>query len=220
MEGVERWVRRAGGAGALLVLASLFWGLWRTGRGPLAPGTGRAAVVRRGWFLAASSVVFFGGCIRLWHPLPVRLAPPLRALALALGAPLYAAGLGLVLAGQRALGEMFNVSTSQGAPLYAEQRLVTNGPFAVARHPMYLGYQLAALGALLLYRTWTTALLAPAALALVFRARREEAALAERFGAAWREYCRRVPAWGVPGMRGLGGLKGTEGYEGYQGCAG
>jgi protein-S-isoprenylcysteine O-methyltransferase Ste14 len=201
LDSVERGLRRAGAAGALLVLARLFWGLWRGRRRPLAPGAGRAALVRRGPFLVAASGVFFGGCAWLWRPLPIVLAPSGRALALALSAPLYAAGLGLVLAGQRALADMFNVATSMGAPLYAEQRLVTGGPFAVVRHPMYLGYQLAAVGALLLYRTWTTALLVPAALALALRARREEAALAARFGAAWMDYRRRVPAW-LPRFRG------------------
>jgi protein-S-isoprenylcysteine O-methyltransferase Ste14 len=145
--------------------------------------------------MLAASVLFFEICRRLWRPLPWTLGRAGRSLAVCTGAPLYAAGLGLVLWGRLTLGDMFNFSTSQSAPLFARQHLITHGPFAFVRHPMYLGYGLAAAGGLLLYRTWTTLLLLPAVLGLALRARREETALAARFGAAWAAYAQRVPAW-------------------------
>jgi protein-S-isoprenylcysteine O-methyltransferase Ste14 len=190
-------VRAAGGAGALGVLLVLLWGLRQASARPLAAGE-RPGLTRRPPALLAATLAFAGLGWGLWRPLPLRLGPAARTLALAAGAPLYAAGLALVMWGRLALGDMFAASSSRGAPLFAEQRLVTHGPYARVRHPMYLGYMLAAVGGLLLYRTWTTLLLVPASLTLALRARREEAALAARFGAAWAAYVRRVPAW-IPG---------------------
>ncbi|MBZ0287792.1 MAG: isoprenylcysteine carboxylmethyltransferase family protein, partial [Anaerolineae bacterium] len=74
-------------------------------------------------------------------------------------------------------------------------QLITNGPFAVVRHPMYLGVVLASIGCLLMYATWTTLLLCTLAPILIRRARREEVVLAQEFGAQWLEYCQRVPAF-------------------------
>jgi protein-S-isoprenylcysteine O-methyltransferase Ste14 len=195
LETLERASRRAGTVGALLVSGSLIWGVWRTRNRPLGREAGRSAFVRRDSFLVSVTLVFVGACWRLWRPLPLTLPPGGRVLALALGAPLLAVGFGLVLAGRLTLGQNFNVSTSLGAPLYADQRLVTGGPYRLVRHPMYLGYLLASLGGLLVYRTWTTLVLAPMPLTLAFRARREEQALAARFGPEWAAYCRGVPAW-------------------------
>ncbi len=90
---------------------------------------------------------------------------------------------------------MYNVSSSMGAQLYADHRLVTHGPFAIVRHPMYLGVILASAGGLLIYRTWTLLFTTVSFLGLVLRARREEEALAAEFSEQWEEYRRRVPAW-------------------------
>jgi protein-S-isoprenylcysteine O-methyltransferase Ste14 len=94
---------------------------------------------------------------------------------------------------------MYFVSTSIGAQLYADHKLVTSGPYAIVRHPMYLGLITAALGSLLLYRTWTTAAFVIFAPFLLLRARREEQALSAEFGEAWQAYAARVrmilPGW-------------------------
>jgi protein-S-isoprenylcysteine O-methyltransferase Ste14 len=100
-----------------------------------------------------------------------------------------------VLWGRLALGKNYFVSTGFGAQLFAGHQLVTDGPFAIVRHPMYSGLVLAALGALLIYSTWTTLLFVCFAPLTCFRARHEEAALAAEFGENWREYRRRVPAF-------------------------
>ena len=101
----------------------------------------------------------------------------------------------LVLWGRLALGRDYFVSTGLGAQLFAGQRLVTGGPYAIVRHPMYAGLTLAALGSLLIYATWTTLLFAIFAPLVFVRARREEQALRAEFGQQWEEYCRRVPAF-------------------------
>jgi hypothetical protein len=60
---------------------------------------------------------------------------------------------------------------------------------------MYLGLALAALGALAVYRTWSTVLFVLQVPVLVVRAHREEELLARTFGEAWERYAARVPAW-------------------------
>ena len=77
---------------------------------------------------------------------------------------------------------------------------MTRGPFAIMRHPMYLGLIAAALGSLLLYHTWTTLAYAVFAPFILFRARREEQALAAEFGEDWQDYCRHVLAF-IPRLR-------------------
>jgi protein-S-isoprenylcysteine O-methyltransferase Ste14 len=60
---------------------------------------------------------------------------------------------------------------------------------------MYLAVILAGWGGLLLYRTWTMLLFAVIMLGLVYRARKEEQALAETFGVEWKVYTHHVPGW-------------------------
>jgi protein-S-isoprenylcysteine O-methyltransferase Ste14 len=196
LETVETRARRAGGITVLLTLAAIFWGIWRGLQQPVAARSGRYFhLLRCPRFYLLASTGYFALCWRLWRPLPLRLSRPGRALALLLGAFLYFPGLGLVLWGRLALGRMYNVSSSFGAQLYGEHQLVTGGPFAYVRHPMYLGILLTALGGIALYRTWTFVLLLTHFPALVLRARREEHALADAFGAEWAAYCRQVPPW-------------------------
>jgi protein-S-isoprenylcysteine O-methyltransferase Ste14 len=78
--------------------------------------------------------------------------------------------------------------------LKAKERVVTTGAYRLVRHPICLGMILAALGGVFVYRTWTQLFLLVCSLGLLLRARRDEQALAARFGAAWRVYCDRVPA--------------------------
>lgn len=62
---------------------------------------------------------------------------------------------------------------------------------------MYVGLALAALGALAVYRTWSTVLFLLQVPVLVVRARRKVELLAGTFGKAWERYGGRVPA-GLP----------------------
>lgn len=119
---------------------------------------------------------------------------------LVLGISLYFPGLALVLWGRLTLGKMYNVSSVLASQLYIDHQLIMNGPFAYVRHPMYLGFRMAAFGGLLIYRTWTLVFLAVALLGLAFRAQREEQGLTAEFGEQWEEYRQRVPAW-IPRLR-------------------
>ncbi len=75
-----------------------------------------------------------------------------------------------------------------------DHRVVDDGPFALVRHPVYLGLILFNGGAaLLLADPVVGAVAAATAVVLVFRARAEERFLEERLGEAYRDYRRRVP---------------------------
>jgi len=128
--------------------------------------------------LAAPPLAAWGERAGIWW-LASPAALPWAAIALA------AAGTALRIAAMARLGPRFS-------PQVALQRvhaLETRGVYARVRHPGYLGAWLAALGGALAFRS---ALGLPAvalmALLLEVRARREEALLEQRFGAAFRAY--------------------------------
>lgn len=196
LDTIERWTRWAGLAAVLGTLAVVLGGLWRGTQRPVGHKTGpEPKILRSPAFYVLATVGYFGLCYRLWRPLPMALSYPLRALALILGLLLYFPGLALILWGRLTLAEMYNVSSSFGAQLFADHQLVIDGPFAHVRHPMYLGFLLASIGGLFLYRTWTFVFVLLQFPSLVVRARREEQALAVSFGEQWVNYCRQVPAW-------------------------
>ena len=58
---------------------------------------------------------------------------------------------------------------------------------------MYTGLIACAVGAVLIYLTWTTILFICFAPLTLIRSMREETALAAEFGEQWQEYCHRVP---------------------------
>jgi protein-S-isoprenylcysteine O-methyltransferase Ste14 len=82
-------------------------------------------------------------------------------------------------------------------PHRAATALVTTGPFALSRNPIYLGNTLLIAGAGIAFDAlWfvPTALLG-AWLVSRLAIRREEAHLAARFGPAWAAYAQRTPRW-------------------------
>ena len=133
--------------------------------------------------------------IALWRPLPVDPSDPVRIVCLAVGGALGAAGFALYLWGHAALGDMYNVSSSLGSELFADHRLVVSGPYRFVRHPMYLGIVLGALGALLVYRTWTTVFVVAALPGLAVKARHEDQLLAEQLDGPFDAYRARVRGW-------------------------
>lgn len=151
---------------------------------------GRAGV------LLVFTAVFTYLCLRLWITVPL---PPSAGGAFILrtgGMVVFVAGVGLYVWGRRAMGAIFAVSTSASVQLHADHRLIRSGPFALVRHPMYLGMIGSSVGLLVVCPTWAVVL--PVLLFLVAlprRAHREEQALAEAFGQEWEAYARRVPRW-------------------------
>jgi protein-S-isoprenylcysteine O-methyltransferase Ste14 len=164
-----------------------------------AAATARAARLARRWrahtVYLIGAVPYFLACALLWHPLPGAWSVPWRALALATGGILGAAGGGLYLWGRFALGDMYNVASSLGVELYRGQRLVASGPYRFVRHPMYLGLFLSAAGGLLVYRRWALVFVLATLPGAVIKARLEERLLAEELGPEWAAYAARVPGW-------------------------
>jgi protein-S-isoprenylcysteine O-methyltransferase Ste14 len=86
--------------------------------------------------------------------------------------------------------------------------LVTAGPFAVSRNPMYEAWTAIYLGAGLTMRSIWPFVLLPGLLALVHVAiGKEEDLLRERFGATYDDYVRRVPRYAAGHAMAWAGLK-------------
>jgi protein-S-isoprenylcysteine O-methyltransferase Ste14 len=135
-------------------------------------------------YAAGLAVAFVLHRARRWH-LP--LARPARR---ALGWPLTLGGAGLILASFRAAGEV---------DLEYASRLVTTGPYAYSRNPMYTGWALASLGAGLIADSGWLILAVPAAAWSAHRdVLAEERQLAMSFGDAFNAYRAGVPRYLPP----------------------
>ena len=150
-------------------------------------------------YLAATILFVLVGAL-LWRPLPMEVQSWQRVIMISVGVLLFFGGLTLYLWGMRSLGRMFGPSSGFGVRLYATHRLVTTGPYAHVRHPMYLAVITTATGSFLLYRTWAALGFAITMFGLAVRARREESVLTREFGSEWEAYASEVPAW-LPRLR-------------------
>jgi protein-S-isoprenylcysteine O-methyltransferase Ste14 len=118
-----------------------------------------------------------------------------------LRAPVWTAlGWGVLLAGLALdIAAMATMSRQHAniLPHRAATALVTSGPFALSRNPIYLGNTIAMTGAALAFANpWFLPAALLAAVAVTRLAiRREEAHLAARFGAAWDAYSQRTARW-------------------------
>lgn len=148
------------------------------------------------WMQIALMVVGLLICIPLfyygWVPL-FKIAGIAKTILKVVGLIIYLAGFGFTLWARRTLGKYWGLSTSLDVKLFDEHQLIQSGPYAFVRHPMYFGAWTFMFGLLLLYPTWTILILLVSMLtAFSGRARREEVALAERFGDSWVEYKQRT----------------------------
>ncbi len=186
----------AGGIFAAVTLGFLLAGIWRGTRRKTGRTSGTfSSWLRSAFFYFITTLVFLVISVAGWQPLPFHYDTTGNMLLLIIGSLFTFPGLGLVLWSRLALGKMYFTSSAFGAQLYADHTLVTSGPYALVRHPLYLGLIAAAFGSLLLYHTFTTLAFAIMAPFVLLRAGREEKALAAEFGDQWLKYCRRVPAF-------------------------
>ncbi len=81
--------------------------------------------------------------------------------------------------------------------IHKEQSLSTSGPYAFTRNPLYLGSLLLALGVVIAGGQWVFGPLVAVFFVAVYgaTARKETRILGERFGEAYAEYARSVPAF-------------------------
>ena len=166
--------------------AVLAWSAPGRGRAALTPTSeGRFGLLLLGLIpLAVAPLAALGERAQLW-PLPGGAALRWTGVVLA------ALGLGIRVTAMRTLGARF----SPRLALQPGHTLHTAGIYASVRHPGYLGSLLAALGAALTFGS-ALGLVPFAALVLLIFARvpREEAMMAEHFGAGWEEYRARSAA--------------------------
>jgi protein-S-isoprenylcysteine O-methyltransferase Ste14 len=108
-----------------------------------------------------------------------------RWLGQLLGWPLIVAGAGLSLWSAAEAGE---------ADISSPEALLTEGPYALSRNPMYLGWTLIQAGIASVSNGFWSFVLLPFVVAYthLVEIRREEDLLEQEFGEAYREYRRRV----------------------------
>ncbi len=163
----------------------------RTGR-PLLPD--RAALLREGPLAFAMRLLlslFLAALLfHALHPLPMKpWALPEPAWLRWIGAALGFASLGFWFWTHAALGSLW----SPNLELQPGHRMVTTGPYARIRHPMYTAIIGWMAGLALLAGDWALVALAAVASAfLMARAPREEQMRVECFGDAYRDYMRRT----------------------------
>jgi protein-S-isoprenylcysteine O-methyltransferase Ste14 len=128
-------------------------------------------------------------CIGRWWPLPIDLPAWSRWLGWALFTLPH--GLGIWA------HTSFRWHQTTVNPLGQVTQIVTGGPFAYTRNPMYLSLIPLYIGGGLAFRLpWAFVLLAPVFLLLNFGViRPEEKYLEARFGAEYLQYKSRVPRW-------------------------
>ena len=149
---------------------------------------GHQIVSRAPWWIEFyPPIVWLPFLVAYFQPLPVDLHINVQYAGLALGvaAALFAAW------AMWALGRSYGIRTD----IFEGHRLVTSGPYALIRHPMYLGIVLYHLGATLVLQS--PLLLAVTALFIVpYTAMRivyEERPLLQAFGDRYASYQRDVP---------------------------
>jgi protein-S-isoprenylcysteine O-methyltransferase Ste14 len=110
-------------------------------------------------------------------------------------------GLAIVVAGSALLAwcahEFFRAGRGTLAPWWPPARLVTTGPFAYSRNPIYVAMLLIIAGWAIVYASSAVAIYGVVMLVL-FHIRTlagEEPTLAHAFGREWTEYQQRVPRW-------------------------
>ena len=189
------------------VFRAIFWillaGLWvmrvylmrGMRRIPNRPALDRKAIERegRGLFLGRTAVLLFLAAILVLYALD---SPWLNAFAISLPGWLRWAGLGLGLVGlglwtwtQAELGKEY----SPQLQLRDQHRLVTSGPYAQIRHPMYTAMFCMGIAFALVTANWCFVLFAVAMIAgFIVRAPREEQMMLAAFGDAYKDYMRRT----------------------------
>jgi len=106
------------------------------------------------------------------------------------------ASLALVVYTHSYMAEDWMSGISEAGP----RRLLTGGPFATMRHPLFVAVALGQIGFFLaIPSVFSLVALLVGLSVLRVQAHVEDRALSVRFGADWRDYADRVPAFAVPG---------------------
>jgi protein-S-isoprenylcysteine O-methyltransferase Ste14 len=142
--------------------------------------------------LIYAAALLFGALSGYFLPTPWP-GSPLSDFLVAIGGLMIAAALFIDF---KAMRTMANAKTTI-MPNKGSEHLVTNGPFALSRNPIYLANTMITAGVGLLFGiVWFIPLAVAAAfLTQQLAIKREEAHLDARFGKRFREYAKKVRRW-------------------------
>jgi len=115
------------------------------------------------------------------------------ALAKVLGAGLAGAGIVLMIWAIAA----FRTHATSVVPHQMPRHMITTGPFAISRNPIYLGDAMILAGAISWWGLWPALALIPAFVAVIQRRfiALEEGRLKESFGPKFEEYAQKTRRW-------------------------
>jgi len=168
-----------------LVADSLYVTRGERARGARPRGMGPASLAAR----VALAALLLAGAALLEHRTGGRLA--FHPVAAGAGVVLAWAGVALHARARRALDVRW--SSAVGAP--PGHAVVTHGPYAIVRHPLYLGILLLAAGTVLAHTSAATICIAAGlAAGMARKIPAEERALRVACGEAWTRYAAAVPA--------------------------
>jgi len=162
-------------------------------RAPAAPSRRRAPFAFVGMIFQAIAMALIWSVRRVPLAAPIVPARPMLSAVVGAGAIVVAwLGVWLMLWAIRTLGRQWAVE----ARLVDDHQLITTGPYAFVRNPVYVGFFGLAIATGIVV-TSTIALIAATALfiaGIIVRVRVEERLLRGAFGAAFDRYAERVPA--------------------------
>lgn len=115
---------------------------------------------------------------------------PARWWAVVLGAAIVVAGLWTFRRAHKELGRNWSITLE----IRDEHRLISSGPYALVRHPMYTSFFLIALGQLFLLPNWLAGVVGLLGFAVLFfvRVAKEERMMLETFGPQYNVYMERT----------------------------
>ncbi len=146
----------------------------------------RQSLLRGGIVVLIAAAIHFSSAGRLLRAVHVYQA---RSILLgAIGATVVLLGIGLAVYARVYLGRNWGMPMSRKE----EPELVTGGPYAFVRHPIYSGIMLAMLGSAIGETPFFAVMLALFAPYFIYSARREEELMCEQFPAQYPEYMRRT----------------------------
>lgn len=146
----------------------------------------RQSLLRGGVVVLIVAALHFTGAGRLLRAVHVYQAHSI--LLGAIGAALVLLGVGLAVYARIYLGRNWGMPMSRKQ----EPELVTGGPYAFVRHPIYTGIILAILGSAIGESLFWVVLLIVFTPYFVYSARREEELMREQFPTQYPEYMRRT----------------------------
>jgi protein-S-isoprenylcysteine O-methyltransferase Ste14 len=145
----------------------------------------KPSLARVGIFVLLLAALRFTGARHVWHLARAQTASPLLG---AIGVVLVVLGIGLAIYARVYLGRNWGMPMSRKE----DPELVTNGPYASVRHPIYSGIILAMLGSAIGDSVYWTLPLMLSVPYFIYSARREEGLMLAQFAECYRDYMRRT----------------------------